>query len=124
MLFPVVQVKACGALPSGEQQDFLQRPPERHHLLRLAVRNHISAPLCAQPDAGPLLPDSLQPRLSDVPAKVHPHLLQAIPVCHHAFQAAVGNADAVLQVEDAQLPATLQHRDHVLVSDVSTARQG
>lgn len=122
MLFFVVQdVKV---FPSGELQEFLQRPPERRPLLRLAVWDHVGAPLCTQPDARPLLSDGLQPRLSDVPAEVHLHLLQAVPVSRHALQAAVGDADAVLQAEAAQLPAALQHGDHILVGDVSAAGQG
>ncbi|TNN86890.1 hypothetical protein EYF80_002645 [Liparis tanakae] len=109
---------------SGEQQDFLQRPPQWDPLLRLAVWDHISAPLCAQLDARPHRSDRLQARLSDVPAEVHRDLLQTLSVSHRALQAAVGDADAVLQVEAAQLPAALQHGGHIPVRDVCTARQG
>lgn len=112
------------ALPSRELQNFLQRPPERHPLLRLAIRDHTSAPLCTQLDAWSLHPDNLQTCLSDVPAKVHFHLYQTVPMSHHAFQASISDADTVLQVEAAQLRTALQHGDHVLISDVSTARQG
>lgn len=122
MLFLVVQ-KDGKAFPLGELQDFLQCPPEHYPLLRLAVWNHISAPLCTQLDAWPLLSDSQQPCLSDVPAEVHRYLLQTISMSRHTLQATVSDADAVLQVEAAQLPAALQHGDHILVSDVSTARQ-
>lgn len=38
-------------------------------------------------------------------------------------QAAVGDADAVLQVEAPQLPATAHDRDDVVVGDVSAAGQ-
>lgn len=120
-----INAHPCGpALLSGELQDFLQSPPEWQPLLRLAVGDHISAPLCAQLDARPLLFDSLQPCLSDVPAEVHLYLHQTFSVCCHTLQAAVGDVDTVLQVKAAQFPAALQHRDHILVGDVSTARQG
>lgn len=89
-------------MSSGEQQDFLQCPPERHLLHRFAIRDHISAPLCTQLDFRPFLPDSLQARLSDVPAEVHLDLFQTIPMGHNTFlQAAVSDADTVLQVEAA-----------------------
>lgn len=107
-----------------EQQDFLQRPPERHLLLRFAVWDHVSAPLCTQPYTWPLLSDSLQPCLSDIPAEVNLYLLQTRSMSRHSLQAGVGDADAVFQVEAAQLPAALQHRGQVLVSDVSTAGEG
>lgn len=116
-------LKYYEVLPSGELQDFLQCPPEWHPLVRLAVWDHISAPICTQLNARPLHSNSLQPWLSDVPAKVHLHLLQTVSMSCHTLQAAVSDAYAVLQVEAAQLPAALQHGDHILVSDVSTARQ-
>lgn len=108
---------------SGKMQEFLQWLPEGCFLLRFAVRNHISTPFCTQPDGRPHQLTALQPCLCDVPTEVHLHLLQAVAVCFHTLQAAVGDADAVLQVESAQSLAALQHRDHILVGDVRTAGQ-
>lgn len=112
------------ASPSGEEQQLLERPAQRRLLLLgPAVRDHVRAPLGAQPDAGPPLSDAPQPILGYIPAEVHPHLLQVVSVGGHALQAAVRDAHAVLQVEAAQPPAAPQRRGHVLVCDVSTAGQ-
>lgn len=115
--------KDLEAFLSGELQDFLQSPPERHLLLRLAVGDHVRASLCTQLKARPLLSDGLQPCQGDVPAEVHLHHLQTDAMSHNSIQYAVSDTDAVLQVEAVQLPAALQHGDHILVSDVSAARQ-
>lgn len=116
--------KDLEAFLSGELQEFLQSALERHILLGPAVGDHACASLRTQPNARPLLSDSLQPRLGDVPAEVHPHFHQTDAMSHHSIKYAVSDADAVLQVEVVQPPAVLQHRDHILVSDVCAARQG
>lgn len=114
----------CEALLLGILQELLQRPPDWHPLLRLAVRDHISAPLCSQLEGWLHLLTVLQTCLCDIPTKVHLHLLQIASMSHDTLQAAVGNVDAVLKVQVAQFPAALQHRNHIVVSDVSTAGQG
>lgn len=127
-----LRYKTCSALikqerhvplPSRNHEDFLQRTPEGRRDLGLPVRDHFHAHVCPQQDAGPPLPDGLQAFLADVPAEVHPHLLQAASVRRRAPQAAVRDANAVLQVEAPQLPAAAQNGDDVLVRDVAAPGQ-
>lgn len=130
--YTAFRYKTCAALikrerhvplPSWNHEDFLQRTPEGRRDLGLPVWDHFHAHVCPQLDAGPPLPDGLQAFLADVPAEVHPHLLQAAPVRRRAPQAAVRDANAVLQVEAPQLPAAAQNGDDVLVRDVAAPGQ-
>lgn len=102
----------------------MQGSSELQPLIRLAIWYHASTPLCTQQDGRPTLPDILQPCLGDVAAEVHPDLHQAVAMDHHSLQHTVSDPDTVLQAEEAQPPAAPQHSDHILVSDMSTARQG